>query len=136
MVRRFPKRVDGFRSGLERDLAASLAAAGVGFEYELERIAYTDPEPHHYVPDFRIANGVFIEAKGRFTPEDRRKHLLIKRQHPALDIRFVFSRSKQPLYKGSKTTYAQWCYRHGFLYADRHIPSAWLNGDMPQKGTQ
>jgi hypothetical protein len=126
MVRRYPKRVEGFRSKLERDLAASLDAAGVPFEYEGDRIAYVDPDPHHYVPDFTLKSGVIVEGKGEFTPEDRRKHLLIKRQRPDLDIRFVFSRSKTPLYKGSKTTYAQWCERNGFRYADKVIPPDWL----------
>jgi len=131
MVRRYPQRVEGFRSKLERDLAASLDAARVEYKYEGARIAYVDPDPRHYVPDFRIANGVIIEGKGQFTPEDRRKHLLIKKQHPSLDIRFVFSRSSSPLYKGSKTTYAQWCDRHGFLYSDKTIPKEWMQWASP-----
>nr|DAL93602.1 MAG TPA: endonuclease I [Caudoviricetes sp.] len=35
--------------------------------------------------------------------------MLIKQQNPELDIRFIFSRSKTPIYKGSKTTYAAFC---------------------------
>ena len=57
---------------------------------------------------------------------DRKKHLLIKEQHPELDIRFVFSSSKAKLSKGSKTTYALWCTKNGFKFADRLIPRAWL----------
>ncbi len=59
-------------------------------------------------------------------PDDRAKHLLVKAQHPNLDLRFVFSRSKAPLYKGSPTTYAMWCDKHGFKYADKDVPDAWL----------
>ena len=40
-----------------------------------------------------------------FTAADRRKHLAIKRQHPKLDIRFVFENSRRKLRKGAKSTY-------------------------------
>jgi hypothetical protein len=59
-------------------------------------------------------------------PPTGEKHLLVKAQHPDLDIRFVFSRSAAPLYKGSPTTYAMWCNKHGFVFADKLIPVAWL----------
>jgi len=54
------------------------------------------------------------------------KHLSIKKQHPSLDIRFVFSNSNAKLRKGSKSTYADWCQKHGFLYADKDVPDDWL----------
>ena len=41
--------------------------------------------------------------------KDRRKHLAIQKQHPELDIRFVFSNAQAKLYKGSKTRYSGWC---------------------------
>ncbi|API58493.1 hypothetical protein BSL82_03555 [Tardibacter chloracetimidivorans] len=44
----------------------------------------------------------------------------------ALDIRFVFSRSSSPIYKGSKTTLGAWCEKNGFLYADKTIPEEWI----------
>lgn len=59
-------------------------------------------------------------------PGDRQKMLWIKEQHPHLDIRFVFTRSASPIYKGSKTTYAAWCQKHGFLFADKVVPGEWL----------
>ncbi|MQR02362.1 hypothetical protein [Glaciimonas soli] len=65
-------------------------------------------------------------SKGRFLTADRQKHLLIKQQHPELDIRFVFSRSKTTISKTSKTTYGDWCLKYGFKYADKSIPDAWL----------
>lgn len=54
------------------------------------------------------------------------KHLHIKAEHPDLDIRFVFSNSKQRISKTSKTTYADWCLKHGFQYADKEVPKEWL----------
>ena len=46
--------------------------------------------------------------------------------NPDLDIRFVFSRSASPIRTGSPTTYADWCRTHGFLFADKMVPTAWL----------
>jgi hypothetical protein len=52
---------------------------------------------------------------------------LIREQHPELDIRFVFSNQNAKLYKNSPTSYAQWCEKHGFLYAHKAIPDSWLH---------
>ena len=56
-----------------------------------------------------LSNGIIIETKGSFTAADRRKHLAIKKQHPKLDIRFVFENSKRKLSKGAKSSYGEWC---------------------------
>ena len=130
--RRFTKRqaakVKGYRSGLEVGLAEALTHVGIDGEYEQHKIKYTKPATNHtYTPDFRSPNGIFIETKGRFVAEDRKKHILIKDQHPELDIRFVFQNSKNKIRKGSNTTYADWCEKHGFQYADKTIPETWLN---------
>lgn len=79
-----------------------------------------------YTPDFILPNGVIIEAKGFFTPEDRGKHLLIKAQYPDLDIRFIFENSNTKINSKSKTTYGVWCEQHGFLYSNKKIPREWL----------
>jgi len=122
--------VKGFRSGLEKRIAEQLIAAGMpeaAAAYETLRVEYVTPAtPHRYTPDFPLPNGVIVESKGIFTAEDRAKHLLVKAQRPDLDIRFVFSNSRARLYKGSPTTYAAWCEKHGFKYADKLIPPAWL----------
>lgn len=119
--------VHGFRSGLEKHVSAQLTAAGIDPKYESEKMEYTKPESKHkYCPDFPLTKSLVIETKGRFLPDDRTKHLLLKAQHPDREVRFVFTRSAAPLYKGSKTTYAQWCDKHGFKYADKLIPEAWL----------
>jgi hypothetical protein len=51
---------------------------------------------------------------------------LVKQQHPELDIRFVFTSSKSKISKNSKTTYADWCIKHGFKYSDKIIPDEWF----------
>lgn len=117
----------GFRSGLEESIAKNLTSKGVGFSFEELVIAYTKPsKPARYTPDFELENGIIIESKGRFLTEDRQKHLLVKAQHPEYDIRFVFSNSKTKISKRSATTYGMWCEKHGFLYADKDIPDAWI----------
>lgn len=118
----------GFRSGLEMDIDASLKDQGIDGEYEQHVIEYVKPETKHkYHPDFKLPNGIFVETKGRFLADDRKKHILIKKQRPDLDIRFLFQNSKTKISKGSKTTYADWCIKHGFQYADKVIPEDWLN---------
>jgi predicted nucleic acid-binding Zn ribbon protein len=124
-------RAKGYRSGLEVEVARSLDAKGVKYGYETLKIEWVDLKYRSYTPDYILMNGIIIETKGLFTSEDRRKHLEIQRQHPELDIRFVFSNVKAKLYKGSKTTYAMWCEKQGFQYAHRVIPLEWLE----EKGT-
>ena len=117
----------GFRSGLEEKIAAELTSNGVEYAFEQLKIKYTKPEkPATYTPDFVLPNGIIIETKGRFLTADRQKHLLVKTQYPHLDIRFVFSSSKQRISKQSKTTYADWCAKNGFMFADKSIPKEWL----------
>jgi hypothetical protein len=119
---------EGYRSGLEGVNAAHLRSHGVEPKFETIKIPYVQPEKKRtYTPDFpELPSGIIIETKGRFTTEDRQKHLWIKQQHPHLDIRFVFSNSRTRIRKGSPTTYADWCQKNGFLYADKLIPESWM----------
>lgn len=119
--------VHGYRSGLEADLQRQLRAAGQPVIYEQMFIPYEVHKACKYTPDFILPNGIIIESKGRFVTQDRQKHLMIQKQFPDLDIRFVFSRSASRISKTSKTTYAKWCQTKGFLFADAVIPEAWLN---------
>lgn len=127
VTKRQAARLKGYRSGLEEFIDTTLKSVGVDGEYEKHKIAYTKPATQHrYTPDFKLPNGIFIETKGRFVTADRKKHLLIKQQHPDLDIRFVFQNANNKLSKKSKTTYADWCIKHGFLFAEKEIPDEWL----------
>jgi hypothetical protein len=121
------QRFKDYRSGFEARIAEELLEAGVSFKYEDQVIEYIKPAKiARYTPDFVFENGIVVETKGRFLTADRQKHLLIKQQHPDIDIRFVFSRSKERISKKSKTTYADWCRKNGFRFADTSIPEAWL----------
>jgi hypothetical protein len=119
---------NGYRSGLEDRISDQLKSLSVPVKYEEFKIKYLVPESlHTYTPDFELPNGIIIESKGRFVAADRKKHLLVQQQHPKLDIRFVFSNSKAKISKGSKTSYADWCIKHGFLYADKLVPEEWIS---------
>ncbi len=115
------------RSGLEDKTMEDLTSRGVPYRYEEVRLGYEKPASQHkYTPDFILPNGIIVETKGLFDTDDRKKHELIRKQHPALDIRFVFSRSKSPIRKGSPTTYGSWCAKLGIPFADKVIPQEWV----------
>jgi hypothetical protein len=115
-----------FRSGLEKRTADFLNKRKVKFQYEEVKLKWQDLRMRTYTPDFVLSNGIIVETKGRFISSDRTKHLFVKAQHPDLDIRFVFSNPKAKLYKGAKSSYGDWCDKHGFQYAKETIPVEWL----------
>jgi hypothetical protein len=124
----------GYRSGLEEDIGKQLKTLGVKAEYEPFPIPYTVPTiSRKYTPDYVLPNGIIIESKGQFSPEDRKKHIYLRDTHgTSLDIRFVFNNPRSKLRKGAKTTYADWCEKHGFHYAKKEIPEEWIN-EKPRK---
>jgi hypothetical protein len=114
-----------YRSGFEQTLANQLQRSGVAFEYETLKLEYRKVAT--YTPDFILPNGIIIEAKGVWTVEDRTKHLLVREQHPHLDIRLVFMNASNKIRKGSDTTYARWCEKKNIIYANKTIPKSWLS---------
>ena len=114
-----------FRSGLEERVADLLVELGISYEYETTKIDYTIE--HVYTPDFILPNGVVLETKGFWEPEDRRKIKAVKAQNPDLDLRMVFQAPYNKISKKSKTTYAKWCDRHDIPWTSFHnIPLEWL----------
>lgn len=90
------------------------------FDYESEHIPYVIAG--HYIPDFVIqthAGKIFIECKGYFRPEHKRKMAAVRRQHPELDIRIVFY--------NQRSTNVKWADKLGIKYAIGSIPKEWLN---------
>jgi hypothetical protein len=117
----------GYRSGFEHKVSDQLSEAKVPYGYEDTVISYIKPETKHtYTIDFTLPNGILVETKGRWVLEDRKKHLLIKQQHPELDIRMVFQSARTKIRKGSKTSYGDFCDKHGILWAEKNIPDSWL----------
>ena len=112
------------RSEYERAVAASMRRNRIAFLYESTTFKYTTP--HRYTPDFILPNGVMVEAKGYFSPKDRTKLLAVRLQNPHADIRLLFQRPFNKLKSDSKTTYAGWCDRNDFRWAEGpHIPKEW-----------
>lgn len=117
-----------FKSGLERQFAKKTKNK---FDYEAATIEFTQPAAKRkYKPDFKISDCKFIETKGRLTSQDRAKHLWIKEQRPEIEVYFVFSRPHNRIRKGSPTTYADWCDKHGFewISIDDPLPKHWSKG--------
>lgn len=120
-TRKAPPR---FKSGLER---RAWDAMPKKVTYETDKVRYV--VEHVYNPDFTIRKNTYIETKGRFLSSDRAKHLHIKEQHPEVKVHFLFGNAGNTLTKSSKTTYADWCEKHGFSYADFYkdgIPAEWF----------
>jgi hypothetical protein len=109
----------GYRSGLEEDIGKQLKTLGVKAEYEPFPIPYTVPTiSRKYTPDYVLPNGIIIYLRDT--------------HGTSLDIRFVFNNPRSKLRKGAKTTYADWCEKHGFHYAKKEIPEEWIN-EKPRK---
>lgn len=124
---------NGYRSGLEERNAKFLQAKGVKVSFETLKVKYKIPESNHtYTPDFLLPNGIVVETKGKLEAKDRAKHIYVKQQRPDLDIRFVFHRANDPIYKGSPTTCAAWAEKNGFKWAAKLIPEAWLHEPGPE----
>jgi predicted nuclease of restriction endonuclease-like RecB superfamily len=139
-----------FRSDLERKVASQLA--GYQWSYETLTLEYVVPaRKAKYRPDFILGDKpphILIEAKGVFggyefngkkkmgnSAQARQKMLLVKEQHPELDIRFVFHNANKPIYKGSPTTHADWCQKNGFPYSDKGVvPQEWLDELAASRG--
>ena len=80
-----------FRSGLEERVADLMCELGVKYEYESTKVPYIIQ--HIYTPDFLLPKGIYLECKGYWEAEDRRKIKNVKEQHPELDLRMVFQLS-------------------------------------------
>lgn len=122
----------GYRSGLEEQVSEQIASAGLKVEYETDKVEYTWPKrDSKYTPDFKLPSSdggfFYVETKGIWSVEDRQKWHLLHEQHPEIDFRLVFSSQNAKLYKGSPTTYAAYCEKHGFTYANKTIPQKWLD---------
>lgn len=85
--------------------------------YEPEVLTYLQPEiKKKYSPDFITTNKIYLETKGYWSLEDRKRHIWIREQHPDKRIIMIFQNSNNTLTKKSKITYADWCDKHNIEY--------------------
>ena len=114
-----------FRSKLEEKVADLLSNLGVSYESESTKASYVIQ--HNYTPDFILPSGIWLETKGYWDSKDRKKVLAVIKQNPDIDLRMVFQAPYNTISKKSKTTYAQWCEKHGIKYCSyASIPIEWL----------
>lgn len=117
----------GYRSGLEKTIQLELEGLDIEPNYEGREFEYIVPESKHkYTPDFPVSPHIIIETKGRWVLEDRQKMLLLIKQYPDISFRMLFQKASQKIKKGSKTSYADWCDKHGIMWAEKTIPQEWL----------
>ena len=138
----YPHKGNTYRSKYELNIAKDLYEKKVRFKYEwtelLYQVAVTGMECKEcsskkitrksiYIPDFLIVRtGVVVEAKGKFTPKDRKKMLAVIERHPDLDIRMLFY-SNNWITTSHKNRYSDWCESNNIKYAvSRTIPDDWL----------
>jgi predicted nuclease of restriction endonuclease-like RecB superfamily len=91
----------------------------VSLSYETAKIPYTIHG--NYIPDFVLTGKdrtIYIETKGHFRPEAKRKMVAVKKQHPHLDIRIIFY--------SKKLKDIRWAERYGFPYAIGDVPQEWM----------
>lgn len=116
----------GYRSGFEAKFAEQLKTNGLKAGYEQDKVKFTQPSCERtYTPDWTIREGVYIETKGRFTGADRKKLLWVRESNPDITIYMLFMRSTVTLSKTSKTTYGDWCDKHGIEWADIKDTRRW-----------
>ena len=107
------------RNRFEQKLHLQLKKSKVEFKYEPEKIPYVFSG--HYIPDFVLYTSlgkIYIEAKGHFRPEAKRKMVAVKKMHPAMDIRIVFY--------SFKAKDIRWAEKNAFPYSIGKIPDEWL----------
>lgn len=109
------------RNKFEIKLDKQLKKSKIKYSYESEKIPYLIAG--HYIPDWVVETPlgkIYIEAKGYFRPEAKRKLVAVKKLNPHLDIRIVFY-TERP-------AYVKWANKNGFRWAAGTIPEDWLNG--------
>lgn len=121
-----------FRSGYEERVYnnAINRKRKLDFEPPDALVYYVKPaRKSRYIPDFRLPNGILVETKGRLTAQDRAKMLLVVRDNPELDIRFLFQRANQRITRSKNSmTYGEWADKHEFVWSTGEtIPDEWFN---------
>lgn len=113
------------RNKFEQSGFDQLKKAKVPFEYEPKdkHVPYTIEAK--WVPDFVLNGRIFIEYKGWFRPEHKRKLSSVKRCHPTLDIRIVFQSATE--------ANIRWAERRGIPWAEKAIPKAWIREALKKK---
>lgn len=126
-----------FRSKFEERVAKDLK----DFEYESDTLIYNKRttrkmeclecgsqhvlQKAKYLTDFKLPNGIFIEAKGWFKPNDRTKMESVIKCNPDCDIRMLFQKDGYTT-KNKTQKYSEWCDKRKIKYAIGKVPIEWV----------
>lgn len=120
------------RSKFEEQVAENLKAESIDFEYELFQLEYYIKcrsttcfecgstsdiwTSHWYTPDFYLPEyDMYIEAKGYWKAQDRKKHEALKRDQSDSLILFNFMYDNK-IHKNSDMRYSEWCDKREIPY--------------------
>lgn len=121
-------QVNKYKSKFEAKIATTFRKQKIRFKYEPTRFKFIQPAiKRTYTPDFYVSGngssdnvdgmsnfGVYVETKGKLTSEERKKLLWWKESNPGVPFIILFMRGRNPIRKGSKTSYLDWARKHGF----------------------
>lgn len=133
MARRKRRTTKGGRRGeLKNNLEVSvdkiLRDIFEDVKYETETLPYVIEG--NYRPDFICTDEkgekLYVEAKGYFDPEARRKMKAVRKAHPDKKFLLVCQRDST-LRKGGKMRYSDWARRYGFHFTTVNKLHKWLN---------
>jgi predicted nuclease of restriction endonuclease-like RecB superfamily len=85
--------MDKTRNRFEEAIRKQIRKTKIVYQYEGETIPFIIAS--HYTPDFILytpLGKVYVECKGYFRPEDRRKMVAVKRLNPKMDLRILFQK--------------------------------------------
>jgi hypothetical protein len=85
-------------------------------KYEVDKFPYV--LTCHYTPDWKITDKLYVESKGLFSQEDRRKMKVVKETYPHVTFILCFQNANKKIAKNSKTTYAKWATKNGFIWCE------------------
>ena len=128
-----------YKSKFEERVAKWLRAHKVKFAYEEDKVRYRQSVPNAscdscgcksvsrnrtYLPDFTLASGRFLEAKGRLDVQQRQKFLALLAE--GYEFCLIFQRNNR-IEKKSETTYMDWAKKWEIpACVFPNIPQEWL----------
>lgn len=126
MTKKKNKQAPQPRNAFERvlDKAINSLSHEMNLEYRYEAEVFPVKVDGTYKPDWVVETPtkvVIVEGKGYFRDEDRKKVLAFTQQYPDYKYHIVFERDN-PIYKGSKFKYSDWCNKHGISYSIKSLP--------------
>lgn len=112
----------GFEPQIEKMLKSVSAEFNIEYKYEPDKFIVHIPTT--YVPDFRVdtkSGPLYIECKGYFRPDAMSKVKAFVQGNPEVRFHIVFDKNN-PVYKGSKYKYGDWCDKLGISWSVRSLP--------------